>query len=325
MLTKETRLYGKIEYKEAQDRNCENTENSDEKRESGQRRLTNCSTRTNTENNSRIREETSRQESSNTNQNTTLDLNDIPAPSHTQNNEDELNNENQIKNLSQNRTRENRVNSPNGQTPQTINSSKKIFKVINGANTNTSKTLETIHSKDTKDNQRIRVVRGAFKYMIKFLNGRCKKAKLGHQLIDVNVQKLFGNILKQRWFLRRKIKILFASKPENKKVIKKMMMKDDSIFKRFVELKFEDFYKNIFLKNNRYLPLERNNSSIFLHHLKTFKNYLEKLRKKYDAKYVGKLEETGNNLINEIKGGAFYLSRCKRKRIMKAICLIKYK
>jgi len=324
MLTKETRLYEKIEYNEAQARNCENTENSDEKKESDQRRLTNCSTRTNTENNSGIREETARQESSSTNQNMALDLNDIPAPRHTQNNEDELNNENQIKNLSQNRTRENRVNSPNDQTPQTINSSKKIFKVINGANTNTSKTLETIHSKDTKDNQRIRVVRGVFKYMIEFLNGRCEKANLGRKLIDVNVQKLFGNILKQRWFLRRKMKILLASKPENKKVIKRMMMKDDSIFKGLVELNFEDFYKILFVKNNRYLPLDRN-SSILLNHLKTFKNYLEEVRKKYNAKYANKLKETGNNLINEIKGGDFYLARCKRKRIMKAICLIKYK
>jgi hypothetical protein len=314
--TRDKRLFETIEYNQVHARNFEKTENSDEKRESGQRRLTNCSTRTVTENNSGIREETARQESSSTNQNMALDLNVIPAPSDSQNNGDELINENQFHNLSENRTRENRAISPNGQTPQTINNSKKIFEVTNGANTNISNTLETKHSRDTKDNQRIRVVRGFFKKINEFLNTRCQEK--GLELKDVDVQKLFGNIQKQRWFLRRKIKILLASKPDNKKVIKKMMKDDDEIFKRFVELTFEDFCQKLFVKNNRYLPLDRN-SSILLNHLKTFKNYLEEVRKKYNAKYANKLKETGNNLINEIKGGDFYLARCKRKRIMKAI------
>ena len=331
MLTKETRLYENKDYNEAQARNYENTENSDEKKESDQRRLTNGSTRTDTENNSGIREETARQESSSTHQNMALDLNVIPAPSDSQNNEDELNNENQLNNLAQNRTRENRVNSPNDQTPQTINNSKKIFEVINEANTNTSNTLGTTHSRDTKDNQIIKVIRWPFNSICKYLNYRCERQGLGLQLEKVDVRKLFGNIHKQRWFIRRKIKILLASNPDNKRIIKKMM-KVDRIFKRFVELKFEDFFNNHFLLNNRYLPLDEN-TSIFLSHFKSFGKYLKdeldksknEIEKRKNIEYIKKLIKTGHTLIDEIKGRGVYLSRCKRKRIMTKIYIIKYK
>lgn len=323
------RLFENKEYSEVQTRNCDKTENSDEKRETYQKRLTKYSTRTDTEDKSHIKEETARYESSITNRSIALDLNAIPASSESQNNGDALINENQLNNLSKNKTRKNRANSPNGQTPQIKKESKKIFAiVIAGPNTNTSNTFETTHSRLTKDNQRLKVCRMSFDSMLKYLNYRC--GRRGLKLKKVKVKELFGNISKQRWFIRRKIKILFASNPDNRKVIKKMI-KVDPVFKRFVELKFEDIYNNHFVINNRYLPFGGN--AMFLSHFKSFGKYLKdeldnsknEIERAENIEYIKQLIKTGHNLINEIKGGEDYLSRCKRKRVGKRICIIKYK
>jgi len=317
------KFYENKKYIEYQDRNCEKTGISEEKRELDKKRFTNSSTGTNTENKSDIKEETARYESSNTNQKMSLDFNAIPDSRDNLNNGDELNNINLLNNLSGNRTRNNRENSPNGQTPQTKKKSKNIF----GTVTINSNTLETKHSRLTKDNQRIKVCRKSVNSMRNYLNYRCERR--GLELKKVKVKELFGNINKQRWFIRRKIKILFVSNPNNRKVIKKMM-KVDPIFKRFVELKFEDFYNKYFILKNRYIPYR--NNFMLLSHFETFEKYLEKLEKetneieeKKNKEYVKQLKETGNNLIKEIKEGTDYSSRCNRKRIRSNICFIKYK
>jgi len=107
-------------------------------------------------------------------------------------------------------------------------------------------------------------------------------------------------------------------------------MRVDPIFKRFVELKFEDFYINHFILKNRYIRYRDN--FMFLSHFDTFEKYINELKKgkneiekKENKEYSKQLKETGNNLINEIKKGTDYSSRCKRKRIMSRICFIKYK
>jgi len=92
------------------------------------------------------------------------------------------------------------------------------------------------------------------------------------------------------------------------------MMKVDRIFKRFVELKFEDFFNNHFLLNNRYLPLDEN-TSIFLSHFKSFGKYLKdeldksknEIEKRKNIEYIKKLIKTGHTLIDEIKGRGVYL------------------
>jgi len=260
---------------------------SEEKRELDKKRLTNCSTGTNTENKSDIKEEAARYESSNANQKMSLDFNPIPDSSDNLNNGDELNNINLLNNLSGNRTRNNRENSPNGQIPQTKKKSKNIFKTV----TINSNTLETKHSRLTKDNQRIKVFRKSVNSMLNCLNYRCKRR--GLELNKVKVKKFFGNINKQRWFIRRKIKILFASNPNNRKVIKKMM-KVDPIFKRFVELKFEDFYNKYFILKNRYIPYR--NNFMFLSHFETFEKYLDELEKETNEIGEKKIKNMWSNL-----------------------------
>jgi len=168
------KFYENKKYIEYQDRNCEKTGISEEKRELSKKRLTNCSTGTDTENKSDIKEETARYESSNTNQNMFLDFNDIAGSSDNLNNDDALININQLNNLLGNRTRNNKENSPNGQTPQTQKKSKKIFETV----TIISNTLETKHSRLTKDNQRIRVCRMSFNSMLNYLNYRSERRGL---------------------------------------------------------------------------------------------------------------------------------------------------
>ena len=159
--------------------------------------------------------------------------------------------------------------------------------------------------------------------MIKYLNYRCERR--GFELKKVKVKNLFRNINKQKWFIRRKIKILFASNPNNRKVIKKMM-KVDPIFKRFVELKFEDFYNKYFILKNRYIPYR--NNFMFLSHFETFEKYLDELEKgtneieeKKNKEYVKQLKENGNNFINEIN---WFLFRNTKfiKRIIIFNCFI---
>ena len=328
MKINDKRLFEKPEYNKVQDRECEKTENSDDKRKPDKKRFTKSSTEADTENKTDNREETAQQETPNLNQKMDIDPEDIPDTKVNQNNGDALNDENHISNLSGNKIKKKKANSPDSQTNETTetkNKSKKIFIVVRREH-DTSIVPEDKHDPSAKDNQRIKLVRWAIDSVFKVLKYRSKRERL--VLKKVNVERLFGNIRKQRWFVKRKLKYIFASKHENKKVIKKMIKKD-FIFKGLVEMKFEYFYKNYFLVYNMYLSND-NITSFHLAHLKTFENYLEKEKEnKYTEKeiekYIKKLKETGFDLINEINGEGFYDPRCVRKKIRTKICFIRYK
>lgn len=308
---------------------CEKTENSDDKRKQDKNRFTKSSTEADIENKTDNREEMALQEIPNLSQRMDIDPEDIPDTNGGQNNGDALDKENQIINLSGNKTQKKKAKSPDSQTHETTKAkdkSKKIFKVVTSEH-DTSIAPSEKHTRLTKDNQRIKLVRWATNSVFNILKYRCKMERL--VLKSVKVKRLFGNILKQRWFVKRKLKYIFAAKHENKKVIKKMI-KRDLIFKKLVEMKFEDFYLNYFLVDNRYLPL---NIDMFLAHSKTFKNYLEKEERKEANKfkeeetkdYIDKLKQTGIDLIDEINGGGCYDPRCIRKKIRTKICSIRYK
>jgi hypothetical protein len=167
--------------------------------------------------------------------------------------------------------------------------------------------------------------------MFELLKYRCERKEL--LLNEVNVAKLFGNIRKQKWFVKRKIKFIFASNHDNKKIITKMIKKD-LVFRKLVNLKFEDFYRNHFIINYKFLPKNKR-TLLFLSHLETFKEYLENEKEKEkeknefseeeSKKYLDELKATGNSLIYEINGGGYYQSRCNRRKIRTKICFIRYK
>jgi hypothetical protein len=318
------KFYETPEYNIDQAREYEKTENSDDKRNPNKKRFTKSSTEADSsENKTDNREETEKQETPNLNQRISIEIEVIPDSNSSQNNGDALHNENQISNLSENKI----ANSPENQTHETTHTkdkSKKIFQVV------TNKP-ETKHSRLTKDNLRIKVCRMAGNSMFELLKYRCKRKKL--LLKDVNVAKLFGNIRKQKWFVKRKIKFIFASNHANKKIITKMIKKD-SIFRKLVNLKFEDFYKNHFMINYKFLPKDKK-TLLFLSHFETLEDYLEKEEEKEKEKkeyteeeskiYLDKLKATGNSLIYEINGGGYYKSRCNRRKIRTKICFIRYK
>jgi hypothetical protein len=312
------------EYTKFNTRANENTEISDNKRKPDKKTFTKSSTEADTGNKTENREETEQKESPNLNQRIPMELEVIPDSNPNQNNGDALHNENQISNLSENRTQNKKVNSTDSKTLEATKTKEKekIFEIKKtNRNNDTSNPPAEKHGRDTKDNLTIKTFRRAVKSIYDVLYNRCS---YGLKLEEVDVIKLFGKIKKQRWFIKRKIKYIFASKHANKKVIKKMMKKD-GIFKNLVELTFEDFYKKYFIINNKYFPIDKK-SSLFCQHLKTFQNFLqEESEKDNNEKYIEKLEKTGNSLIDEINGGGFYDPRCNRKRIKTKVCFIKYK
>ena len=326
---KEPRFYEKIEYNIDQAAQCEKTENSDDKRRTDKKRLTKSSTEADTENKTDNREETEPQETPNFNQRMTIEVEVIPNSNASQNNGDALNNENQIINLSKNRAQKKKPNSPESQTHETTDTKVKpkiIFRVIKG-----NIPPEEKHSRLTNDNLNIKVCRMAMKSIFDLLKYRCERENL--VIEEVDPADLFGNIHKQRWFVKRKIKYIFASKHANKEVIIKMIKKD-KVFRKLVNLKFEEFYNNYFIINNKFLRKNKG-TLMLLSHLNTFKYFLEKEKKKEKEKkehtekeieeYIEKLNKTGINFINEINGRGFYQPRCNRKKIRTKICFIRYK
>ena len=329
MNTCDKRLYETSEYDKDHTRNCEKTDNSEDKRKPDKKMFTKNSTKEDTEDKSDKREETEQQESNNLKQKMPIVYKLIPKSKASQNNGDALDNESQIINLSENKTRKEKANSPESQTHETTkakNKSRKIFKVVIKKK-KSSKGYEK-HDRLSKDNQIIKVCRMGMDSIYKWLKNRCERE--GFTLKKVKVRKLFGNILKQRWFVKRKFKYIFASKHANKRVIRKMIKKD-LIFKKLVELKFEDFYQKYFMINNRYLPVNERNV-IYLQHFESLGKYLDKESEKKPKQYTEEENEeylkeliiTGLCFISDIKGEGYYNPRCIRKKIRRKIFFIRY-
>jgi hypothetical protein len=331
MNTCDKRFYETSEYDIAHTRNCEKTDNSEDKRKPDKKMFTKNSTKEVTEDKSDKREETEQYESNNLNQRKPIDEERIPDSNVSQNNGDALDNESQIINLSENKTRKEKANSPESQTHETTkakNKSRKIFKVVYVIKKKKSSKGYEKHDRLSKDNQIIKVCRMGMDSIYKLLKYRCERE--GFTLKKVKVRKLFGNILKQRWFVKRKFKYIFATKHANKRVIRKMIKKD-LIFKKLVELKFEDFYQKYFMINNRYLPVNEINA-IYLQHFESLGKYLDKESEKKPKQYTEEENEqylkeliiTGLCFISDIKGEGYYNPRCIRKKIRRKIFFIMY-
>ena len=132
---KGARLYEKIEYNVYHATQYEKTENSEDKRRPDKKRLTKSSTEADTENKTDNMEETEPQETPNFMQRMTIGVEVIPDSNASKNNGDAFNNENQIINLSGNRARKKKPNSPESQTHETTDTKVKpkiIFMVIKG-------------------------------------------------------------------------------------------------------------------------------------------------------------------------------------------------
>jgi hypothetical protein len=329
----ELRLFNSTNYFDVKDRKCQNTDIED-KKISDTKRSTNCSTGTDTENKFHSGEEIEKQEYHILNQGKCFNPNLIPDSKDSQNDPDALHddNEKKIENLEANKTKKGKIISPSNQTYQIIEvkdrPEKKLKTSIFDIKKNTSINLESSHSLLVKDNLRIKVIRASMNSIFNYLNNRCKR--FGLKLNKVNVINLFGNIRKQRWFVKRKLKYMFASNHDNKRIIIKMIKKD-LVFRKLVELKFGDYYNNYFMINNRYLPINAINE-IYLAKFESLGKYLEKESKKKkndlteekNEKYLKELIVTGLSVIYEINGEGYYNQRCLKPKFKTKICFIRY-
>ena len=324
-ISEDKRIYEKKEYQQVKDRTAELTENSDNRKKPKKKNDTQSSTGESTENNYETKNELGNHGASIMTGILEDAINDY---GNSRNNGDILGD---FIHISKNKREEN--NSPKNQTNENnkIDNNTKIIFITNITPVEeTTPVTKTTHSKFDKDNERLKICRMAMNSIYKYLNYRCQRK--GLHLRKVNARKLFGSVRKQRWFLRRKIKYIFASKSANKKVIIKMI-KTDVIFKKFVEYRFEDFYQKFFIKNYRYINLYRD-IKIFLAHFHTFENCLSKekqeclktmINEKEIDDYMTQLRKVGEDFIKDIKGGGDLLSRCDKKRTKTKICIIKYK
>lgn len=312
----EKRLFEKKEYNQIQDIEGQLTENTDYKVKLKKKKDSETSAGTDDKIKSENQKEASNQEPLILIKKVDIDLTVIPDFDNSKNSEDILGNDNQVANLLKNETKKEKANFidiQNHEINRTKSGKKKIFNVITPEIINS--TNSTKHSKDSKDDERTKVCRMSMNAIFEYLNYRC--GQKGLHLKKLNGFKLFGNVRKSRWCLKRKIKMIVSSKSGNKKVVKQMI-KEDLIFKKFVELKYEDFYKQLFIVNKRYLPIY-GDISIFMAHFDTFKDCLkkEKGKKGYNRKYGAQLRDIGNNFIKDINGEGDLILRCNQKRIKK--------
>ena len=193
------------------------------------------------------------------------------------------------------RAQKKKPNSPESQTHETTDTKVKPKIIFRVIKGNIPP--EEKHSRLTNDNLKIKTCRMAMKSIFDLLKYRCERENL--VIEEVDPAELFGKV-----------------------------------FRKLVNLKFEEFYNNYFIINNKFLRKNKG-TLMLLSHLNTFKYFLEKEKKKEKEKkehtekeikeYLKKLNETGISFINEINGRGFYQPRCNRKKIRTKICFIRYK
>jgi hypothetical protein len=143
-------------------------------------------------------------------------------------------------------------------------------------------------------------VRGFVKSFFGFFNWRCEKYG-SDKLRQIDVEKAFGSGYKRhRRFLKRRMEIVFGYRNNhNKKVIKKMMVKDE-IFASFMKMKVKEAFI-YYEANYPYLHLE--NSRRFLSHFKTLANALNKKEKYCNREEFEKIKKSDFEKAIDEEGG----------------------
>ena len=161
--------------------------------------------------------------------------------------------------------------------------------------------LKNKENNKPKDARRIEICKMSMNSAYRFLNHRCKIHKL--RLKKIHGKKYFGNAEEKSLLLNSKLKDIFSENFHNKKVIEKMIKKD-LIFTKFVNLEFEEYYRDIFLfkevnKEKIYLVMDRKTD--FKFKVLNFDNF-ETCLKNYVGDNKAQLRKIGYNFINDIKG-----------------------
>jgi hypothetical protein len=319
-IPEKARIFDKEEYDKVKDPKAESTDNNCTKNSEKKKPSEHITVIVN-KYKSKSKENFGKQKSSNLKQKMDIDYNAIPVSNNNLNAEDILGNENHFDTLLKNKNKKEKENSPDRKTYEIAKTNPEQ------KNLSTTTTTGTKHSKFSKDLLRIKVCRKSMKTIYIFLNNRCKRE--GLHLKKVKINELYGNVRKRRWFLRRKIKVILASNPYNKRVIKQMIEKNDIIFKIFVEYEFEDFYTKLFLnKNNKkkFLKLnDINDTSLHLTQFKTFEEHLTEEKNNSTEEYVVRLSKIGYDFIKDIKGNGDLYLRIAKKRIKTKSYSIRYK
>ena len=277
----EERIFENKKYNQVKDLKDELTEYSDVNISLKKNNVTKSITREVIEIRIDNKEDMAKNESSILKKRINIDLNAIPDCNNSINNEDIIGNDNQFATLLKNETKKRKANSPNSQT-QEVNKaedeSKKLLKVIKP---------ETIQSKFNEDTQRKEVFEMSMNSICNYLNYRLEREKDDLHIEPVDNMELFTNVYERKLFLRNNIKTLLSLNPANQKVIGKII-NHDVIFKKFVECNYENFYKKLFLENNRYLTIyyTPKKTSIFLSHFYTFEDYLTEEKEHSTKEYL---------------------------------------
>ena len=105
-----------------------------------------------------------------------------------------------------------------------------------------------IHGSDEYSNVMVKSARAFVKFFMDFFNLRCESCGLD-KLTEIKVLKAYGfGYKRHRRFLKRRMQIVFGYRNKhNKKVIKKMMVKDE-IFAGFMKMKVKKAF--IIMKKN---------------------------------------------------------------------------
>lgn len=174
-----------------------------------------------------------------------------------------------------------------------------------------------IHTSESYDNFRLKRVRGFVESISKYFEKRWEYES--EKLHRIKVEEAFGSGYKRhRRFLKRRMEIVFGYRNNhNKKVIKKMMVKDE-IFASFMKMKVKEAFI-YYEANYQYLHLE--NSRRFLSHFITLAKALNKKEKYCSREEFEKIKKSDfEKAIDKERGRR----RTPQKKIKEKIYCIRY-
>ena len=175
-----------------------------------------------------------------------------------------------------------------------------------------------IHGSDEYSNVMVKSARAFVKFFMDFFNLRCESCGLD-KLTEIKVLKAYGfGYKRHRRFLKRRMQIVFGYRNKhNKKVIKKMMVKDE-IFAGFMKMKVKKAFIH-YEKKYPYLHLE--NSRIFSRMLLSqFKTVAEDRNILCREEFEKIKKSNFEKAIDEERGRR----RSPQKKIKKSIYCIRY-
>jgi len=170
---------------------------------------------------------------------------------------------------------------------------------------------KTIHDKFESNNIRCKIKNNFFIFLINFLNDKIREI-FGYQMIKfrkinykyINIRNKRENYLllnkKIKDILNLDISLKYKNKNENQNVI--TLNKIYPFLSKYLDLKFEDFYKNYFLKKYSSNDVKSKTKDFFDFINLQKENYFKKIDlREYDSLEIQRKFEEIDNYINKVK------------------------